>query len=313
MVEMNRRALLGGSLSAFTLGTAHADDPHGTVTQGAETWSESLMLVYFDRDVRNGISVRVSRYPDLNATWVWCHVLFEGRIYAYTERRVSCAAWRNLPEMIRGDYSAPSTGVGFLRQGSAHSLAGVDLSATLRARQSSEGRDGPGETPISIEAAFTSPRLKSNLPAGRSEWTGWADIALTVDGRRMQLSGAAKAHEQVQTAPRFDAPFTYAMLWNDETSFIATAAARRRSGDYEADGIATAVTDFRPTAPGRERVFDGRLQDGRVLKGRVARVASYDVPIFGRMWNGAIVRAEVDGRSLIGMFNDWRPEDSTFL
>ena len=49
------------------------------------------------------------------------------------------------------------------------------------------------------------------------------------------------------------------------------------------------------------------------MKGRVARVASYDVPIFGRMWNGAIVRAEVDGRSLIGMFNDWRPEDSTFL
>ncbi|MBU6318979.1 MAG: hypothetical protein KGS00_04940 [Alphaproteobacteria bacterium] len=313
MRDMNRRTLLGAALAGWASGTARADEPYGTVTQGVETWSESLMLIYFDRDVRNGISVRVSRYPDLNATWIWCHVLFEGQIYAYTERRVSCSAQRNLPELIRGDYSAPSAGVAFLRKGSALNLAAIELSATVQARQSSEGRDGPGETPISIEAAFIRPRLKDNLPSGRSEWTGWADIALNVDGKRIQLSGAAKAHEQVQTAPRFDAPFTYAMLWNDETSFIATAAARRRSGDFEADGISTAVTDFRPTAPGRERLFDLRLENGRVLTGRASRVAAYDVPIFGRMWNGAIVRAVIEGRSMLGMLNDWRPEDNTFL
>ncbi len=69
-----------------------AEEPYGAVIPGEETWSESLMLLHFDEALSNGISVRVSRYPDKNVTWVWCHVLFEGRMYSFTERRPAAPA-----------------------------------------------------------------------------------------------------------------------------------------------------------------------------------------------------------------------------
>jgi hypothetical protein len=309
---MDRRSLLGGALAACISARAHADEGYGSVAPGVETWSESLMLLHFDHDLRNGISVRLSRYPDLNVTWVWCHVLFDGKMYAYTERRLPCLSSRNLGEAAVADYASEAAGVVISRRGPVSRLEDIRLKARVTARQSSEGADGPGDTPIAIDAVFRPARLKDNLPAGRSEWTGAAEVEISLGDRRVRLAGIAKAHEQTQTAPRFDGPFTYAMLWNDTASFIGTSAARRRNGDLEIDGVSRAVTDFRPAAPGAERTFELVLADGALIQGRATRVARYDVPIFGRMWNGAIVRAEVAGRPMIGMVNDWRPEDRTF-
>src|SRR3954468_13264936 len=95
---MHRRIVIGGGLAAGlgARAAARAAERYGVVRQGVETWSESLMLLHFDPEVRNGISVRVSRYPQVNATWVWCHVLFDGRMYAFTERALPCAPTRNL-------------------------------------------------------------------------------------------------------------------------------------------------------------------------------------------------------------------------
>lgn len=314
---MDRRALLVGAGSAGAVGilppslTAAAAN-HGLVRPGEETWSESLMLLHFDPELRNGISVRVSRYPDMNATWVWCHVLFDGRMYAFTERRLPCGRARNEGEATRADYNSPGGGVAFTRRGPVARLEGLRLRARVQSRQSSAGQDGPGDTPVTIDAVFRPQTLKANLPPGRSEWTGQVEIDLTVAGRRRRLAGIAKAHEQTQTAPRFDVPFTYAMMWGPTASFIANSSPKKRYGDFEADGVARGVTDFQPAAPAAARRFSAALDNGEVVRGLATRIAAYDVPVYDRMWNGNIVRVELQGRTLVGMLNDWRPEAQVF-
>ncbi|MCW5759110.1 MAG: hypothetical protein KIS90_05025 [Phenylobacterium sp.] len=285
---------------------------YGLVEPGVETWSESLMLLHFDPEVRHGISVRVSRYPDMNATWVWCHVLFDGRMYAFTERRLCCSPARNLGTASHADYDSREAGVAFGRLGPVAQLEGLRLSVKVRSRQSSGGRDGSGDIPVAIDAVFRPQSLKKNLPPGRSEWTGQVEVDLRVAGQARRLTGVAKAHEQTQTAPRFDVPFTYGMMWSPAASFIANSSPKKRYGEFEADGLSHAVTDFRPDPPDVARRFAATLDNGQVVKGLAMRVASYDVPVFDRVWNGNIVRVDLDGRRLVGMLNDWRPDAQIF-
>ena len=314
---MDRRVVLGGALAIGAAGLAAPratalTPSHGVVIPGAETWSESLMLLHFDPELRNGISVRISRYPQLDVTWVWCHVLFDGKMYAYTERRLPSGSARNLGEAPRGVYDCPAAGVAFTRTGPVDRLDRIHLAARVMSRQSSAGQDGPGDIPVAIAAAFRPRKLKENPPAGRSEWTGDVEIDLSVGGRTVRLSGVAKAHEQTQSAPRFHDPFTYAMMWSPTGSFISTASPKRRYGDYEADGVSRGVEEFRPTPPAAVRPFSALLKDGQVVRGVATRVAAYDVPVYDRMWNGNVVRIELAGRPLVGMLNDWRPEAQVY-
>ncbi len=310
---MDRRSLIGGLVASSAFGAASAKQRHGLVIPGVETWSESLMLLYFDPEVRNGISVRISRYPELNCTWVWCHVLLDGNVYTYTERRLPCTSLRNLGTAATGEYDSKGAGIAFTRLGPVDQMQEIRLAAKVLGRQSSEARDGPGDTPISLRAMFRPETLKANPRPGRSEWTGQAEIDLVVGKRRVNLSGVAKAHEQTQTAPRFDLPFTYAMMWGPTTSFIATASSKRRFGNFEADGKSHAVKDFRPARPDRERPFTALLDDDQILQGSAKRMAAYDVPVFDRVWRGNIVKVELGNRSMVGMLNDWRPEDQVFF
>lgn len=309
---MDRRILMGGILASSAFSSAQAIPGYGIVTPRVDTWSESLMLLHFDPEVRNGISVRVSRYPELNCTWVWCHVLLDAKMYAYTERRLPCSTTRNLGTAAIGRYDSASANVAFTRSGPVDQMQEIRLSANVLSRQSAEGRDGPGDIPIAVHALFRPEKLKANPPPGRSEWTGSARVDLLVGKRRITLKGVAKAHEQTQTAPRFDLPFTYAMMWSPTASFIATSSSNKRYGNFEADGIAHAVRDFQPSHPDRERHFTTLLDDGRMLQGSASRVVAYEVPVFDRTWNGNIVRVNLDGKPMVGMLNDWRPQDQTF-
>jgi hypothetical protein len=41
-------------------------------------------------------------------------------------------------------------------------------------------------------------------------------------------------------------------------------------------------------------------------------MAAYLVPVFDRYWRGSIVKANIEGIELVGMINDWRPEDQVY-
>lgn len=72
------------------------------------------------------------------------------------------------------------------------------------------------------------------------------------------------------------------------------------------------VSLFAPGAPGDVRLFKVVLASGETLTGTATRVARYDVPVFDRLWNGNIVRVGLGDHRLIGLMNDWRPEDNSF-
>ncbi len=69
----DRRSVSAGLMGSALAGAAQARA--GGVIPGAKTWSESVMVLYFDDALRNGFSLRLSRYPERNETWVWVHVL----------------------------------------------------------------------------------------------------------------------------------------------------------------------------------------------------------------------------------------------
>lgn len=138
-------------------------------------------------------------------------MLFEGQMYSFTERRLPCLPTRNNPELATARYDATDIGVRFVRTGPVTGLESMQLSIEGLCHAGGWDQDGPGETPVVIEAVFDPLSLKGNPRPGRSEWTGSADIQISVAGQRRHLTGIAKAHEQTQTAARFDEPFTSAM------------------------------------------------------------------------------------------------------
>lgn len=315
-MRVDRRACLGGAVALAAGGCAQerilGAGGYGEVAPGVETWSESLMLLHFDARAENGFSVRVSRYPEMNATWAWCHVLHEGRLYAFTERRLPCSAERNLGASPSARYAAPGAGVAMIRNGAVENMRDITVEAALEAHARRDGVDGAGDTPVALHARFRPEWRKANTPDGRAEWTGQVEASLAIGGRVMNFAGVAKAHEQVQTRPRFSAPFTYAMMWSPAASLVALTSPTRRYGDWESGRVSMAVEELRVAPPSARRLFQLRLADGARIEGVARTVAAYRVPVFGRFWSGNIVRADFAGHAMVGMLNDWRPEDQAF-
>jgi hypothetical protein len=309
----NRRFVTGGLLAAgaspLMAPSATRAAGAGLVPQGAEAWSESAMVLYFDPEVRNGFSVRISRYPDNNATWVWCHLLMNGQLYAFTERAVPCAPNHTDPEAGMAVYDCPGLKVSIRRQGSSVNMKGLAFTAQVKAHRGKSGMDGPGESAVTLEGVFHPGPLKGGSPKGRYERTGVMEATLTAGGKTVPLKGVGKAHEQTQTAPRFTDPFTYAMLWGPQASMIGLLSPARGYGDVEVMGKDVDMEHFHIEAWAPTRRFVALMKDGSRVEGKAETLQRYEVPIWGQeQWHGRIVRAEVAGKSVVGMINDWRPE-----
>lgn len=270
------------------------------------------MVLYFDEEVRNGFSFRLSRYPDRNETWAWVHVLMDGELYGFTERRIPSTTERLEPGAPMAIYSAPGLDIRMTRLGTSPDLKALSFSARIRACKGPGGRDGQGDIPIFLEGVFHPSALRGHSPEGRFERTGRFEASLGVGRKSSFLSGIGKAHEQTQTNPRFDKPFTYAMLWGPNTSLIGLLAPQRSYGnlDLGAGDIGVKAMQIEPWSPVRR--FTARLEDGGMASGQAETVQSYRVPVLGRLWHGRIVRAQVEGRRMVGMINDWRPEEQTY-
>jgi hypothetical protein len=270
------------------------------------------MVLYFDPEVRNGFSLRLSRYPERNATWVWCHLLVDGRLYAFTERRVPCSTARTEPDQPVAIYPALGMAVSLTRLGSSAQMQALSFTAQVRAHAGQSGVDGPGGAPVSLEGVFHPGPLKAGSPAGRFERTGRVEATVRAGDKTVHLSGMAKAHEQTQTAPRFFAPFTYAMLWGPNASMIGMMSKTRRYGDFETAGADVDMDSFRIEPWSAHRRFAATLKGGRGIAGEAETLYRYEVPIFGKRWYGRIVRASAEGQPMVGMINDWKPDEQPY-
>ena len=270
------------------------------------------MVLYFDASLRNGFSFRVSRFPDRNATWVWCHVIHDGSLYGYVGHRLPCTRERIDADADHAVYDTPTAHARFDRSGPSRDLKGLSFSARVNAFKGEGGVEGPGDTAVVLEGTFRPGHLRSGSPAGRFERTGAIEATVTVGGKTIALSGLAKAHEQTQTRPRFNAPFTYTMLWGRDASLVALRAKDRRYGNYEDGARDFPIKQFEIGPRARTRAFAAELDDNRRIAGTAETVYNYQVPIFSQMWQGRIVRATVEGHALVGMINDWRGDEQIF-
>ncbi len=306
---MNRRGALLGIAGA---GLVPAGCGRAVVRDGEETWSESAMVLCFTPDLANGLSLRISRYPDIGVTWLWCHVLVRGKLFSFTERRLACRPIHNRPEQVHASYAVPGMDVAFDRIGSSNRLRGMTFKASLNAHAGGGSGDGPGGVPITLEGRFEPALLRANSPKGRFEHNGRLEAKLSAGGASVALSEVAKAHEQTQTRPRFGPSFTYAMLWGPTASMVALMSKDRHYGDFEADGVSADIDRFRIEAWAPRRRFIADLAGGRQVGGEAQTVHRYSVPIFGRHWQGRIVRAQAEGHRMVGMINDWRGEEQPY-
>lgn len=307
---LDRRRVTAGLMGLGAM-PAHAAGKSGVV-EGEETWSESAMVLYFDEALRNGYSLRISRYPEKNATWVWLHMLVDGELFTFTDRAVPCTGDHTTAEQPSATYACPDLKVAISRLGTSAGLKIMSFTAELMAHRARSGTDGPGSAKVSVEGIFHPGPLRAGSPPGRFERTGMMEATLKAGGKTVRLAGLGKAHEQTQTKPRFTTPFTYAMLWSPTAGLIGLMSPGGGYGDVQADGKDSDIARFRIEAWAPTRRFVAILKDGSQVAGSAETVHRYEVPIYGRRWFGRIVRAEVAGHRMVGMINDWKPEDQTY-
>jgi hypothetical protein len=284
----------------------------GGVVEGQPTWSESAMVLYFDPQLRNGLSLRISRYPDRERTWVWLHLLVDGELYTFTDSSVPCSAEHTTPEQPTAIYPCPGLKVGISRLGTSADMRAMSFSAELKAHRGSSGTDGPGPSPVTVEGVFHPGPLRAGSPAGRFARTGQVEATVKAGGKTVRLFGVGKAHEQTQTTPRFTTPFTYAMLWSADAGLIGLLSPKGGYGDLDLGGQDTPVAAFKIEKWAPTRKFVAVLKDGRRVEGVAETVQRYQVPIFGRQWQGRVVRAEIAGHPMVGMINDWKPDEQPY-
>jgi hypothetical protein len=280
--------------------------------EGLAAWSESIMVLAFAEDLRTGFSLRLQRHPEHDSSWVWLHAIADGRFYAYSDNRLGSRTGRHLPDDAAANYEVPGLSLRMDREGAADHLAAIRFAAELGAHESTSAPEGEGPARLAFAGSFRPGPLKAGALPGRYEHAGHVDATLRVDGQAHQIACPAKAHEQVQETARFTVPFTYAMLWGPNASMVGLTVGGRGTGDFETAAGDTPLARFAVAARGEARRFEIEPRGAAPLAGMAKRAFAFEVPIFGRRWQGSIVRAALGPHTLVGMINDWRPEDQVY-
>ncbi len=304
-----RRAILAAAPAAAFARPAAADELR---VRGSRRYSESAMVMSVSADGASALTLRFCRFPEENQTWLWCHVFIDGRLYAHTDPDLPCGPER-LADSPVATYRSARPAAELRRLGRGPALTDVSLSAALAFHQSTKAPHGRGRWDGRIEGSFTPRRaLTSQVLAGRDEVYGTLSAEVEVAGKRVSHTGPAKFHEQRQESPRFEAPFNYAWLAGEGAMATTLLTARGASGGWIWDGVEDDLADMTADPPDEVRRTDWKLKSGRVLPGRLEALVRYEIPIFGRRWQGSFVRGEAAGRPIVGVSNDWLAEPDIY-
>ena len=136
------------------------------------------MLVYLSDDLKSGISYRICRFPDLGASWVWCHIVRGGEMFAYTDQRLPCSVHKNQAEDSVAVYDVPGLEARIARSGSSAGLERVSFSIRVRCHAGTGPHEGLGNIPVSMDGIFYPDRAHDNVRPGRFERTGHIDAEI---------------------------------------------------------------------------------------------------------------------------------------
>ncbi|NJN52584.1 MAG: hypothetical protein HC809_13345 [Gammaproteobacteria bacterium] len=260
-------------------------------------------------DASQALVMRMCRYPADGVAWVWGHLFERGRVFAFTQHDVPCSV-RDTPldeAAVIYAIEAPHCRLRVERQGLVGAVRDAWAKGAFEMHDSRHAPLGAGPILVEIDALFT-PRAPavSNLD-GRSEVLGIAQAKVTIGTRTWALEGTSQFHEQVQTRPRFDTPFTYATLRGETagTVFIRNASGVR--GHWIESNQATRIERIELSPPGATRTII--LHGGDRSRTGVLRTAyDYTIPIGAGIRPGTVVTGEIDGVQVAGCVNDFLPD-----
>jgi len=308
---IDRRTLIAAT-PALAAAPALAAPSRDLAVRGSKAYSESAMVMSVTPDGRSALTLRFCRFPVEGQTWLWCHLFHEGRFYAFTSHDLPCSADR-LAAAPLAEYRAPPAQAELVRERRPGGLPAVRIAADLKFHESRSAPHGPGAVPGRFKGQFlpVSP-LGAQVLEGREEVYGFCNAEVEIGGRKFVLDGLAKFHEQRQETPRFQAPFCYAFLSGDAMNCTALLYEKGASGGWQIDGVESALTDMSLDRPGPDRAVTWKLKDKPALPGRLKALVRYEIPIFGRPWNGSFVQGVCDGRPIVGAMNDWITETDIY-
>lgn len=309
---LTRRAVAAGLPALAAAGPALAAGPTELSVKGLTTYSESAMVMSVADDGRGAVTLRFCRFPDVGLTWLWCHVVRDGRMYAFTHHELPCSKAR-LADGPDADYRAPHADAGLTRTGKGAGLKTVRLTAALPFHAGTTAPNGFGTIKGTVSGLF-SPRhaLVSQVLKDRDEVYGVFEGEIAVGGHRWAHKGVAKWHEQRQTGPRFETPFCYSWLGAPDLAATTLLVEKGGAGGWIFGDAEDGLSDMAADPPGDLRNVDYRLKSGRRMTGKLSAIVRYQVPIYGRHWNGCFMRGVVDGRPVVGVMNDWVTEPDIY-
>lgn len=273
--------------------------------RGRTTYSESSMVMSMTPDGRSAVSLRFCRFPEAGLTWLWCHVVRDGELYAFTSHDLPCGLER-LAGRPDATYRVPPMAASLVRTGGGESLASVQVEAALPYHRSRAAPHGPGRSAERFSGVFTpTRRLAATVNAGRDEVYGLLRADIEVGGRKLVHEGPAKFHEQRQEGPRFEGPFCYTWLAGGDAAATTLLTAVGAGGGWQFGPAEDALADMAIDSPAAARRADYRFKSGRRVTGDLAAVVRYQIPVYDRLWQGSFVRGQVDGRAVAGVVNDW--------
>ena len=302
LIRPDRRALLtAGGASALWPGAAAASPYEDPDTKAIATYSESRMVM-----PATVFSMRFCRFPDAGVTWLWCHALVAGRIYAFSHHRLPTTGDR-LNGQTDSEFAAVAPfGARMSREGSAKDVRRAVFEAELPVHRSNTAPHGPGAHRLKVRGHFTPAAAMTNQPLDRQELLGGGRLTLEIDGRTIEFASRGKFHEQAQWRPRFVDPFGYMGFWSADGGGQATRSLGPSTGAIQLGGRIGAVKTFQANRPADCRHLRLDLADGQTVTGEMEALARYTIPVFGERWRGSFVRGRIGGDEVRGVMNDWR-------
>ncbi|MBX3486080.1 hypothetical protein [Phenylobacterium sp.] len=299
-----RRTLLAAT-PALIAAPAFGAPSKDVRVRGSKAYSESAMVMTVSDDGKTALTLRFCRFPDEDQTWLWCHVVVDGQLYAFTTHDLPASRDR-LAGQDTATWAAPGAKAALVRVRRGDEPPAVRLSADLMGHRSFAAPHGPGRVPIRFTGQFQGvSALAAPVLEGRQEVYGVVEAELEVAGRKIRHQGRAKFHEQRQEAPRFEAPFAYSWLSGEGADATTLLLQQGATGGWRLDGHEAPLADMRLDPPGRERAVAYAFKSGKTAPGRLTALVRYTIPIYGRAWNGSFVTGDVDGRPVVGVLNDW--------
>lgn len=307
-IRLDRRAVIAGAagLAATGAQAASAD----LRLRGLTTYSESAMIMVADAERGRALTLRLCRFPELGATWLWCHVLVDGKFFAFTQHDLPCERTRINGQRGPATYDIPSGQTARIsRDLTADGIRRGAFSASLPFHMSRAAPHGPGGSPGELEGEFTPVHdLSSSARAGRTELMGQVRATFTVGGRRYEFAAPGKIHEQQQTEPRFIGAFCYTWLWTGAEGGVVVRYPAGVRGAWTLAGRDHVAETFDIGPPGPRRRLTMKLQDEAPQQVAIRALVEYQIPLFDQSWRGSFVAARAGTRLLGGVVNDWRPD-----